>query len=164
METSSQSVTFRTAAEPSSPAAPAQPAKNDTSPSFRAGTQSKDVPVPPSLYHELEKAPYAVKHLDLKLYHDDDSFPDVKDQAAALDKYVLQQIKARGMKDEPGSYKEVVDAIYKQIGKSPNEDPIQALKRLTTAASAISRLESAKLEPVLSAKNLSPTEFEDIQP
>lgn len=162
MTDTNQSVTFRSA-EPAAPAVAAPKMSGTKSPSYSpAASDTSDAP--PSLYNEVNKQPYAVKHLDLGLYHDDKDFQSVRDQAKELDAYVLKQIKARGMKDEPGSYKEVVDAIYKQIGKSANEDPVQTLKRLTTAASAISRLESAKLQPVLSAKNLTPTEFEGIQP
>lgn len=73
-------------------------------------------------------------------------------------------MKALGLQDTKEGYKEVIDAIYKQIGKSDNEDPTKALKRLSVAAGAIERLESAKLPPVLSAKNLEPKEFEEIQP
>jgi hypothetical protein len=167
MSDTTQSVTFRSApaapTAPTSPAAPAQ-SKGDPTPSFRAGTKRDDTPVPPSLYQELEKKPYAVKFLDLELYHSDDSFKDVKEQAAKLDEYVLKQLKAQGLKDDPGSYKEVIDAMYKQIGKSTNEDPTKALKRLSVAASALDRLNEAKLQPILSAKTLSPTEFEDVQP
>lgn len=156
------STTFRTATPAAEPVAAASSDASKAVSRSPSGLDTSDAP--PSLYKEINKQPYAVKHLDIGLYHDDPDFKEVREQSQALDDYVLKQIKARGMKDEPGSYKEVIDAIYKQIGKSANEDPIQSLKRLTTAASAISRLESAKLQPVLSAKNLTPTEFEGIQP
>jgi hypothetical protein len=156
----SDAVTFRSAAPAETTQAPTKADPNPSTQSARSSTED----APPSIYNEVNKQPFAIKHLDLGLYYDDADFQEVRDQSKELDAYVLKQIKARGMKDEPGSYKEVVDAIYKQIGKSPNEDPVQALKRLTTAASAIARLESAKLQPVLSAKNLTPTEFEEIQP
>lgn len=118
----------------------------------------------PFIYQELTKQPYAVKYLDLKHYYSDDSFPEVREQAAALDQYVIQQAKNRGLTDSDASYTEVINALFKEIGKSANEDPTKTLKRLSTAAGAISRLQEAKLQPVLSAQNLSPTEFEDIQP
>lgn len=130
-------------------------------PTSSATAQTDDTP--PSLSMELEKKPYAVKFLDLDLYHDDKDFDEVREQASLLDEYVLKQLKAQGLKDDKGSYKEVIDAIYKQIGRSSNEDPVKALKRLATAAGAIERLESAKLQPILSAKNLSVTEYEGIQ-
>jgi predicted RNA-binding Zn ribbon-like protein len=161
MTDTSQSVTFRSAT-PTTEAAPA-PSKTEASPTTQGTSQGFSDDASPTVYAELEKKPYAVKHLDLGLYYDDKDFSEVQDQAKELDDYVHKQVKARGLKDSASSYKEVVDAIYKQIGKSPNEDPVKALKRLTTAASAISRLESAKLQPVLSAQNLSPTEFEGIQ-
>lgn len=127
----------------------------------RIGNKADDVP--PSLYQELEKKPYAVKYLNLELYNDDKDFESIRQQSRELDNYVIQQIKAQGLKDSSESYKEVVDAIFKQIGKSPNEDPTKTLKRLSVGANAISRLESARLQPVLSAKNLTPEEFEGIQ-
>jgi hypothetical protein len=164
MSDTATSVTFRTAqpapAAEAASSAPSTPSEASTSRAGRLDTSD----APPSLYNEVNQKAYAIDHLKLGLYHKDKHFPEVAEQAKALDDYVLQQIKARGMKDEAGSYKEVIDALYKQIGKSPNEDPVQALKRLTTAAGAISRLESAKLQPILSAISLTPAEFEGIQP
>jgi predicted RNA-binding Zn ribbon-like protein len=156
-----QAIPFR-AATPA-PAAASTTSGSSASAQTSQMAKSNMDDAPPSLYNEVNKKPYAVKHLDLELYHDDDSFAEVKDQAKALDEYVLKQIKAQGLKDEPGSYKEVIDALYKQIGKSANEDPTKALKRLTTAAGAIARLNEAKLQPILSAKTLTPTEYEEIQ-
>jgi nitric oxide reductase activation protein len=153
-------VTFRTAETP----APQPTATHADPQPTQQRAKSDNADAPPSLYQELEKKPYAVKYLGIDLYHDDDTFKDVPNQAKALDDYVLKQIKARGLKDDAASYKEVVDAIYKQIGRSANEDPLKSLKRLSIAAGAIARLESAKLPPVLSAKSLSPTEFEEVQP
>lgn len=146
----------------SAPAAVVEDAPSrDTGPQYRPSSMATD-DAPPSLYQAVESKPYAVKHLGLELYHGDPDFPDVVEQARALDEYVLEQVKARGLKDDGSSYKEVVDAIYKQIGRSPNEDPVKTLKRLSTAAMAIARLEKAKMPPVLSAKNLSPSEYEDV--
>jgi hypothetical protein len=157
----SESIPFRSApaAEPAAPAVASAPAAPTTQP---ARTDTSDAP--PSLYQEINKQPYAAKYLDIELYYHDDDFAEVQDQAKALDAYVLKQIKARGMKDDPGSYKEIISAMYKEIGKSPNEDPTHALKRLSTAASALERLQSAKLPPALSAASLTPDEFEGIQP
>ena len=93
---------------------------------------------------ELDKRPYAVKYLDLELYHDDKDFEQVREQSKKLDDYVLKQLKARGLKDEKASYKEVIDAIYKQIGKSSNEDPLKSLRRLATAAGAIRSYNAVK--------------------
>lgn len=160
-EPASQSVAFRPAvAEPEVQAPTRDHAPDPTQQSAKTDTSD----APPSLYQELEKQPFAVKFLGLELYHNDEAFEEVRDHAKQLDDYVLKQIKARGLKDDAASYKEVVDAIYKQIGKSSNEDPTKALKRLSIAAGAIARLEKAKLPPVLSAANLTTTEFEEVQP
>ena len=159
----SEDTPFRTAAPASAPETPTSSPSHDAGESKQTATTSTD-DAPPSLYQELEKKPYAIKFLDLDLYNDDDDFQEVRDQAKELDQYVLKQLKARGLKDDKGSYKEVIDALYKHIGRSSNEDPTKALKRLSVAASAIARLESAKLPPVLSASALSTKEFEDIQP
>lgn len=159
-ETTTQSIPFRSPS-PVATSAPAETATRSDAPAYRASEKSDDVP--PGLSQELDKKPFAIKFLELDLYHDDPAFPEVKEQAKVLDDYVIKQMKAQGLKDEPSSYKEVIDAIYKQIGKSTNEDPTKALKRLSVAAGAIDRLNSAKLQPILSAKNLSPTEFEEIQ-
>ncbi len=161
--TETTSVTFRSAQPVDTSSAVSSPDSGTKEPSTQSA-KSDTSDAPPSLYNELEKKPYAVKHLGLELYNDDDDFKDVSKQAKELDDYVLQQIKAQGLKDSAESYTEVINAIYKQIGKSANEDPTKSVKRLATAASAIARLESAKLPPVLSARSLSPTEFEEIQP
>lgn len=156
----SESVIFRT------PTAPVEPAKSEPTKTpdiaKRASTATDDTDSP-YLYKELEKVPYAVKHFDLKTYYNDDDFSDVKEQLDKLDDYVIKQARARGLKDSPDSYKEVIEGIYKQIGKSPNEDPMKSVKRLSIAADAIQRLEHAKLPPVLSAVNLEPDEYEGIQ-
>lgn len=163
--TDSASIPFRTASPApavaetiSSTASPAKPGE------ITRASKTDTSDAPPSLYAELEKKPYAVKFLGLDLYHDDPQFDEVRLEAKALNDYVLKQMKAQGLKDDEKSYKEVVDAIYKQIGRSGNEDPVKALKRLSVAAGAIERLESAKLPPILSAKSLTPTEFEEVQP
>lgn len=158
--TESASVPFRSAA-PAPPQTTGGGRPAPAGPQFRASKDDDDAP--PSLYGEVEKQPYAVKFFDLKLYHDDPDFKEVKEQAGELNDYILSRMKAQGLKDDKASYQEVVDAIYKQIGRSKNEDPVKALKRLTVAAKAIERLESAKLQPVLSAKTLSPSEYEEIQ-
>lgn len=158
--TETASVPFRSAT--AAPAADATAAMQKPSGEQMRASKGFD-DAPPSLSMELDKKAYAIKHLGLDLYNDDPSFVDVREQAAALDAYVNKQIKARGMKDSAESYKEVVEAIYKQIGKSTNEEPTKALKRLSVAAGALARLSEAKLEPVLSAKSLTPTEFEEVQ-
>ena len=162
MTDTSPSTPFRTATAPT-PAPKAEPS-TPSNPSTQYRATKDDDDAPPSLYGEIEKKPYAVKFFDLDLYHDDPDFGEVKEQAGELNDYILARIKAQGLKDDKASYKEVVDAIYKQIGRSKNEDPIKALKRLTIAAKAIDRLESAKLQPVLSAKTMTPDEYEEVQP
>lgn len=155
------SVPFRSATPQTAVATPSAPVKPDET---TQSTASDNADAPPSLWQELEKQPYAVKHLDMSLYATDSDFPEVAEQAQQLDDYVQGQIKARGMKDSAASYKEVVDAMYKEIGKSPNEDPTKSLRRLATAAQAFTRLQEARLPSVLNAKNLTTKEFEDIQP
>lgn len=156
----SESVPFRSAAAPVAETPPLTSATGAAATTQMSKADTSDAP--PSLYQEINKQPYAAKFLDVELYTGDDDFIDMREQATDLDAYVLKQIKARGLRDSPESYKEVIDAIYKQIGKSSNEHPTQALKRLSVAAKAISRLESAKLPPVLSAKSLTPDEFEGV--
>lgn len=147
-------------AEGSSPSATGQAA--DPSATTQTPTKGFSDDASPSVFQELEKKPFTVKFMDLDLYYDDESFTEVREQAAELDEFIKGVIKQRGMNDSAGSYQEVVEALYKQIGKSKNEDKTQSLKRLSTAATAIRRLESAKLPPVLNAKNLTPKEFEGI--
>lgn len=153
------------AATPAPTATPSDSTPTSTQSKGESVHVSKDNDdVPPSLYQTLEKQPYAVKFLGLELYNDDEDFQEVRDQANALDAYVLKQLKSRGLKDDSGSYKEIIDALYKHIGRSSNEDPLKSVKRLSVAAGAVERLESAKLPPVLSAQSLSVKEFEDVQP
>ena len=161
-DTSPSSAPFRTATAPAPSKAPEPSRSSSDTAQYR--TSKSDDDVPPSIYAELEKKPYAVKFFDLDLYHDDPDFAEVKEQAGELNDYILSRIKAQGLKDDQASYKEVVDAIYKQIGRSKNEDPVKALKRLTVAAKAIDRLESAKLPSILSAKTMTPDEYEEVQP
>lgn len=160
-----QAVTFRSPETPTE--APVQTAANKesskTTTQLRTGTSVDDSSPTPYVYGELEKKPYSVKYLGLELYNDDADFADVQEQAKALDQYVIKQAKAQGLKDSHDSYKEVVEAIYKQIGKSPNEDPVKSLKRLSVAAGALERLQSAKMQPILSAQTLSAEEFEEVQ-
>lgn len=163
-ETTTQSIPFRqteTSADTSARGADTTSTSKDTSPQYRAGTSGDDPT--PYVYQELQKKPYAVKFLDIDLYHADKDFPEVRESAKLLDEYVIKQAKARGLEDKHESYKEVVDAIYKQIGRSANEDPVKSLKRLSIAAQALSRLSEAKLPAVLDAKTLTPDEFEGIQ-
>lgn len=147
--------------------------EQDTLGSSSTGTQDNSTQTaasdmsdaPPSLYGEVNNGtPFAIKMLGLELYDGDDDFQDMRDQAKALDNYITQQMRHRGLNDDAAGYKEVVNAIYKQIGYSKNEDPTKSLKRLSTAADALKRLERARLPGVLSASNLTPTEYEDIQP
>lgn len=161
-EQSETSVAFREAT-PTTVEAPADVSVGSKSATTQMA-DAKNTDVPPSLYKHIENKSYAIKHLSLDIYADDPDFQDVRENAAALDKYVLDQMKALGLKDTADSYREVVDAIYKQIGRSKNEDGTKSLKRLATAADAIQRLEKAKLPATLSASNLTPQEFEDIQP
>lgn len=157
--TDTQAAPFRTA-QTSVDVAPPSTTSSQTAPTERVSTPS-DGPTP-FVYEAIKKQPYAVKHLGLDLYDNDPNFPEVREQAKALDEYVIKQAKARGLTDDEKSYKEVIDAIYKQIGRSSNEDPTQALKRLSIAAGALERLNRAKLPPVLSAASMEPEEFEGV--
>jgi len=164
MTDTNQSIAFRSATPVAEPTQSKPTSTEPAPPQARAGSLADDDGPTPYVYEALEKKPYAVKFLGLELYNDDADFQEVQQQARELDKYVIAQAKAQGLKDSHDSYKEVINAIYKQIGRSVNEDPVKALKRLTTAAGALQRLNSAKLQPILSAKSLTPEEFEEVQP
>jgi hypothetical protein len=149
--------TFRTAAEaPADPLAGFLSASKDTSGNqILAEKQNKDTIY---LSKELTGEPYAVKHFNLKNFWDSPT-SDMKEEIQEVDDWVKQTAKERKLEDKPSSYKEVIDGILEQIGKSDNEEPSRTFERVSKAIQAHKRLAEAKLPPILNVASLTPDEY-----
>lgn len=125
---------------------------------------SSEVDIKPglSVYESVEGHPYTAKYFDLKPFLEDDSFDKIRQEIRLVDEFVKAQVKSKGLKDTLDSYQEVISKIDGQIGVYQNEKPLEHFIRIAQAVKAISRLEQARIKPVLSADNLTVAEFEGI--
>lgn len=149
-------VAFRTASEPvSDPLAKFPDVSKATS-----GNQILAEKDERSIYlsKEIDGEPYAVKHFDLKLFWDSPT-SEMQDSIQEVDDWIKDKAKARNLADKPESYKEIVDGILKQIGKSANEAPDKTFERVSKAIEAYKRLAEAKLPPILDVNSLTPDEY-----
>lgn len=124
---------------------------------------SGDNVVPPlSHYRELTGQPYATTFFGVSLYANDPMFAEYAEMAAYLDQFVIAKIAELKLQNTTESFDEIMSKFVDQIGEYNNEDPLNRLRRFFTAADATSRLESAKIEPVLDATNLAPDEYQTL--
>lgn len=148
--------TFRTAAEaPVDPYEGFLPASKETS-----GDQVLAEKKQESIYlnKELTGEPYAVKHFDLKNFWDSPT-SDMQPEIQEVDDWIKQTAKERKLSDKPEAYKEIIDGILEQIGKSDNEEPHRTFERVSKAIQAHKRLAEAKLPPILNVHSLTPDEY-----
>ena len=149
--------TFRTAGETvADPLAGFPSVSKETS----GGKILAEKQTPDTIYlsKEVSGDPYAVKHFDLKTFWDSPT-SEMQDSIQEVDDWIKDKAKSRNLADKPESYKEIVDGILKQIGKSANEAPDKTFERVSKAIEAYKRLEEAKLPPILDVKSMTPDEY-----
>lgn len=109
--------------------------------------------------HEAVKGyPMTVDNFDLKTFWDSPT-ADMQEQIKEVDQWVQEKARERNLTDSKSSYKEIVDEILNQIGKSDNEKPHKTFERVAKAIEAYKRLQEAKLPPVLDVNSMTPDEY-----
>jgi hypothetical protein len=121
-----------------------------------------DVDIPISSYMDATGYPYSVEHFDLGLYWDDPLFKDIRIELMTVENYVKDKMAELGLTDTKEAYLEVIESVLDMITAYENEKPLERLHRLAVTMRAITEMESAKIEPVLSVNNLQPEDYEDI--
>lgn len=109
-------------------------------------------------YKTVHNRPLTVDNFKLNTFWESPT-ADMRDKIEMVDEWIIEKAKQRNLEDKPESYKEIVDEILNQIGKSDNEKPLATFERLSTAIDAVKRLEEAKLPPVLDVNTLTATEY-----
>lgn len=139
-----------------------QPSLHSTEDDGVVSREDLGVTPPMSSYLELTGLPYAADFFGVKDFMNDSDFFTAQEMARYLDAFVIQRIADINLQNTTESFDEIMEKIADQIGEYQNEDPMNKLLRFYTAANAMTRLESAKIEPVLNAINLEPDEYQTL--
>lgn len=155
--------TFTNMAAYDTPATSPMAAKPVPGSDISAPASDPAVDVTLSLFSDTHGVPYTAHFFELSYMYDDPLFKDLRLKVHEIEDYVRHKMDERNLKDTMEAYHEVLDEVHEMIGKYETEKAESVFNRLATAVSAINRLESAKIEPVLTVDTLLPSEYENIQ-
>lgn len=102
--------------------------------------------------------PMTVDNFELKTFWDSPT-ANMQDSIREVDSWVQEKARERNLTDSKESYKEIIDEVLNQIGKSDNEKPQKTFERVAKAVEAYKRLQEAKLPPVLDVNSMTPDEY-----
>lgn len=121
-----------------------------------------DIPISFSAYREMTGQPYTTERFNIKYYWDDPLFKDYRLKTQDIEDYVSRKISDLGLEDSIEAYEEVIQKVLDQIGSYESEKPESLFHRLSSACKALTRMESANIEAVISLDNLQTDEYEEI--